>query len=432
MRALRIAVAMVRIPRLFVSLLLFPLLLSLVFVYVQLVVTGVFLKATTRNADEFAQTVENLNQKSFRRALLYGDEGPLPPLVVCRWSEQELPDQGRVEAPPDGDCALHKLDVTLQVKNPAAFDAREYVKIMDGNVRRLHICKSCRSGAIIKPVGRKIRTDVDSVWGLWALQLARFNTHVQQRWVEAAVEVEHTHKMFGDTYLHSSGFRDEIRVTGIGTLVAVLMNIALLIIVALFLALKAHRKVLDYFAKNGALLPMVAATGNQVFYGAIWILTAFRVGAFLLAAVPLTYFGFDEMLREKEYRALFAGAGAEIALWMATLAISLALATLVASISDLKQRHSVLSFTYKYLPLLLSLVGSVVWAATFLADGQAAGMVRNITAALPVFGLTPLLVAPVFKPDLNAIAVHAILAAGLLAVMLKYNARWFAAHLEDL
>ena len=42
----------------------------------------------------------------------------------------------------------------------------------------------------------------------------------------------------------------------------------------------------------------------------------------------------------------------EFPLWMISLAASLTLAAVIASIADLKHRHNLLSFTYKYVPCL--------------------------------------------------------------------------------
>jgi len=56
MRALRLVFSLVLIPRLFASLLLLPLILSIVVVYVQLLVTGLFIQVNNTTA----QVVETL------------------------------------------------------------------------------------------------------------------------------------------------------------------------------------------------------------------------------------------------------------------------------------------------------------------------------------------------------------------------------------
>ena len=57
---------------------------------------------------------------------------------------------------------------------------------------------------------------------------------------------------------------------------------------------------------------------------------------------------------------------------------------------------------------------------------------RNIATGLPVIGMTPVLVAPIFKPPYALLLAHIVLALGTTWWILKQNARWFAAHLEEL
>jgi len=207
---------------------------------------------------------------------------------------------------------------------------------------------------------------------------------------------------------------------------------ASLVIISLWLALKAHRKVLDYFARNGALLPMVAATGKGVFYAAIWILTLTRVAAFVCAAVPITFFGLTGLLSDRQLDQMIKINSPEFVLWVLALLASLSLATLIASIADLKHRHQFFSIGYRYVPLFFCLAGGFVWTGSFLFDGPFFGYFRALLSALPIVGAASILVAPVMQPQLSVLVVHLLLTSVLLVVALKRNARWFAAHLEEL
>jgi hypothetical protein len=210
------------------------------------------------------------------------------------------------------------------------------------------------------------------------------------------------------------------------------VNFALIVIITLWLAIKAHRKVLDYFVRNGALLPMVAACSKRSFYGALWILTVSRVLAFLAAAVPMTVVVFLDLLGKEDLKRFFQGDIWALMLWGVTLVLSMSLATVIASIAELRQRHEILSFLYKYLPIFVSLLGGVIWVATFIFEGNAPSIIRQFLTACPIIGMVPVLIAPLFSPYAWLLVVNMVLTAALLAVTLNFNARWFAAHLEEL
>lgn len=207
---------------------------------------------------------------------------------------------------------------------------------------------------------------------------------------------------------------------------------ALLVVVGLWLALRSHRKVLDYFARNGALLPMVSACGKSSFYSALWLITLLRVGAFLLTAVPLSIAFFVNHFRDEQLENLMGPQGLEFVLWILALTASLSLAAVTASIAELKHRQHLLNILLKYVPTALAFLGAAFWGLSLLLEGAFIQFVRDTIATLPVIGMVPIILAPVFKPHLNVLALHTIIAAGVIVLVLKSNARWFAAHLEEL
>lgn len=428
MRSLRLALALIRIPRLFATLFLLPLLLSMIVVALQVLFTALLVRGMDSDARPVDQKLSDFQENNFARAILFGSGKPLPSLLVCRWVTAPA---GTVpaEAPPSPECAPDRLDIAIHTDHPDTFEVTRFAEAFEGNVERLHLCRSCRPDVVINTGLGETVSDIYSVWGLLIINLIRFNP---EQYVSGLREFEGIQSMFGERFLHIEGFRAPITLNSLYKTLALGMNVACLIVIALWLALKAHRKVLDYFARSGALLPMVAATGKGSFYGALWILTIMRVGAFLLAAIPVTWFGLFDLLDERDLRLLRGENASELILWCAAIGASFALATLIASISDLKHRHALLSFAWRYIPLVLCLAGGGVWAITFLLESESSLAVRQITTMLPLVGTAPVLVAPVFRPDFNVLAVHTLLTAGLITLALKRNARWFAAHLEDL
>jgi hypothetical protein len=386
----------------------------------------------SQGPEDLETTLKHMKQKNFGRTLLYGDTAELPPLKVCRWLEIRDSAGNFGEAPPSEDCAPDKLDVALQVPNPDTFDVTEYQNIFEGNVERLHVCRECNPHVVIKVGEEKNTTEVFSVWGMMVLSLIQFNDDVQEQYVKVVKNYDRIKFKIGDINFHSPGLRNPVGVRTMYVSIAIVFNVALLIVVTMWLALRAHRKVLDYFARSGALLPMVAATGKGVFYTAIWLLTFFRVAAFLGAAVPMTVYAFVAILRKDQMQTFFSDDYVALILWGIAVISSLGLATLISSISELKQRHQFLSFTYRYLPITVCAIGMALWSFSFISDSPSFGTFRSIVTSLPILGMGPVLIAPVFKPTFDVLAIHTVFTAGLFIYALRHNARWFAAHLEDL
>jgi len=434
MYALRLALALIRIPRLFASLLLLPLLFGLALVLGQVLLTGLFVNASRSDSAYMQRRADQWGEDSFLRTILYGSGAALTKFEVCRWQDTKLKDGRMLELPPQGGaCKPDRLDGALQVADPQSFDAAPYIQLFKGNVERLHICKNCKPDLTIKISDTGLRTDMYSLQGLMLLLLVRFNHELPQLYVRAASAREHTNQLIGDKFLHSVGLREAISIDSFKGSSVIGLNIALLVLVALFLALKAHRKVLDYFAKNGALLPMVAATGQRSFYAALWLLTGLRVLAFLCAAVPGVIYTLSDFSNQEDLNSGFVADGyGALFLWIVALVSGLALATLIASIGELKQRHMLLSFVYKYIPLTLCVIGTLIWTVSFFVDGSFAGALRGIISSAPVLGMGPILVSPVVKPAFEVLALHAVFSSALILIILRRNASWFAAHLEEL
>jgi hypothetical protein len=424
-RSFRIAAALLRIPHLALSLFAVPLILSLGIVVVQLLATGaaVQLMSTTGRA-VMAAKVSDTNPI---RWMIYGSGDLRGPLTVCRWGVNS---QG-VEAPLAEGCAPDRLDVAIHVDNPESFDVSRFQKLFEGHIDRLHVCRSCQPDVVITPsMNGEITSKAHSVFGLSILFLPYSNKEVADQRTAVKEAYDEIQRSLGSISMHIPEISDAIGISSLKGTLPITTNIALLVVIALWLALKAHRKVLDYFSRNDVLLPLAAACGKQTFYSAIWILTLFRVGCFLGASIPLMYLGLDDIFSSNVGVDLSFSL-AHGAAWLVALVSALGLATVIASIAELKHRHSLLSVSYRFLPLLGAFIGALAWGASFIMPLHACGVFRLIVSALPIIGIAPILVAPVTGLPYLPMMTHAVLAMIGLTWLLKRNARWFAAHLEE-
>lgn len=424
---LRLTFALIRIPRLFISLFLFPILLSILVVYLQLIATGIYLRLSKQSASDIEQNIEASQHNNPLRWIIYGSADARPEIRICRWHEEE-----KQELPPPGaECAPQALDVALNVADPENFNPSEYIELFNGNFERLHICKQCQPYLRVKILPQGNQTDIRSVWSLALLSISKRGSESQQRLLANWKALEAHAGLMGELNFSAAGFLAPLNITQAPRTISFVMTIASLVAIALWLSLKAHRKILEYFVRSGALLPMVAACGKRTFYGSLWMLTSMRVLVFLVAAIPLSIMTLIEMNEDQTLP--FVGEHPGMALlWMVALITGLSIATVVGSIADLKQRHAFLGFAYRYLPLIAAVLGSLVWSLTFLSPAEICGTIRSIIAAIPVFGIMPLLTAPLLTPPLWAIALHAVIAGVLTLVLLRKNSSWFAAHLEEL
>ncbi|NDC37205.1 MAG: hypothetical protein EBZ48_04040 [Proteobacteria bacterium] len=433
MKSLRLALSFLLVPRLFASLILFPLLLSLLLVAGQIFVTTALLKSLSTDLTSAEHPASETKQSSFVRMVLFGDSAPRPQIQTCRWVKRYLEGERFAEVPPSKECAPDRLDVALHVRSPAAFVATQYEEILNGSFERIHICeRDCTPYVVIFPEETPIRTKVYSLWTWALLYEARIATTTRKDFVDKLNEIKLAQSLIGNQFLFLEGMRGAVSLKNLMYSAVIVLNLAMLVIVALWLALKAHRRVLDYFSRSGALLPLVAATGNGTFYAALWLLTLIRVAAFLGAAAPLTIIEIAGAIPDDAGPLLGGIDLPEFLLWLIALSVSFGFATLIASIADLKHRHALFSFLYKFIPLLISGIGAAVWGFSFLIHGSTGEALRDTIASLPLVGMAPILVAPILKPKLTIFVINTLLTMILLAAAARLNARWFAAHLEEI
>lgn len=419
----------IRVPRLFFSLLFWPLLIGLGVAFVQIGISVAYLKLVTETPESMEREINReRTDEQWIRSLLFATSAPLPTPQTCRWNMVD-----GVEQPPPGDCKLEPYDVVIRTSAPEAFDSTKYQQFFDGATRRIHICKTCGGNIVLEQENDAMVANIYSLpaIGVYMLKDVATTRELSKNLINILEQREDSRELESAVYLHPAGYNNRINLTTAGKTMILVVNISAIVIITLWLALRAHRKVLDYFARNDALLPLVAACGKHNFYNSLWIITVLRVSFFLFASVPTTFLLYNGMIDDGSLTA-FVNNLPELTHWILTILMSLGAVTLIASIGELKQRATWHSFIYKYLPLSICIGGTVLWFFSLFFKGTVWYLIQQTIAALPVVGLSPLLISPIVKLDHNIITVHAILSTLLIVVALKLNARWFAAHLEEI
>lgn len=426
-RTLHIALALLRIPHLALSLFAFPLVLSLIIVCVQILVTGAVVQMVSSSSTAIAATSSSQTNFHIARWLMYGSGAARPPLTICRWNT----DRG-VERPPNSECNPDRLDVAIHVPNPESYDVATFARLFTGHTDRLHVCASCTPDVVITPEANGRTTSVaSSVFGLTILFLPYSNKTVGDRRIALHSAIDEIQGALGSISMHIPEITDAVGISSLKGTVPIAANIALLVIIALWLALRAHRKVLDYFSRNDVLLPLAATCGRNTFYSAIWVLTLLRVGCFLCASVPLMYIGLADILSTNVKDVEFPLSLTASLVWLVALISTLSFATVIASIAELQHRHALLSVAYRFIPLTGAFLGALVWGLSFILPHSFVGTFRLVFSSLPIVGIAPILLAPITNLSWIPMTIHAALASLALIWVLRRNARWFAAHLEE-
>jgi hypothetical protein len=424
-RSLQIALALLATPRLFINLILVPLLLSLAIVGIQTLASiAVYQALEIRDVGTDAQL--QTYSSSFAPYIL-GDEVIPDKPTICRWVFDE---QG-VEVPQSNDCMPDRLDIALQVTDPQHFNPTKYETLFSGVTHRLHLCISCTPDLVISLRDPEPMVEVRSMWAGLLLHLATVQSLSRDAAASKAQRAVDLSHILGSIELKLPGLQHSVKLSKLKAPLILVFNIGTLTVVALWLALKAHKKVLYYFAQNGALLPMVAATGQGAFYGALWMITLARVLAFLLAAIPLTLWAIYELALTSESIELITRNPMMTIGWLLALVSSFTLATCIASIADLKHRTHVFAIRYQILPLLFATLGAFVWSFTFLFESNLILSVRTVIGALPIFGMVPVFLGLIIQSTAWALYFHTVTSGLLIVALLRSNAEWFGAHLEE-
>jgi len=364
---------------------------------------------------------------SYLTSSLYGSNSLLKDIQLCRWQlvngQEKLP----------GDCTFEPHDVTILVRSPHEFAATPYLEIFKGASPRLHVCSTCKSDVVVDLTKDKPELELIGLRAIGVDLLARLNMakELRQHVVVAKKKRASIKKLLGNTVFYSPGLKKGVNLSVGNQSMILVLNLAVLILFTLWLALKAHRKVLDYFSRNNALLPLVASCGSAKFYRALWIITVLRVCCFLLASVPLTILFYATEVPDRLYQH-FIPSTYEFFTWLCALLGSMTCVTIISSIADLKKRHTWMSFLYTYGPATCCILGTAFWIGSIFSDHTTIAFIRSAIASLPVFGFVPVLASPVIKLDADILALHTLLSGAITLWLLQANSKWFARHVEEL
>lgn len=429
MKALRLALSFIRVPKLFASLLLWPLLVGLFFGLGQLVLSAHYIKFAKSDGHQLkAPELKNSGgEQEALRSILFGRTAPLAEIKVCRW--KKTPSGEEMQA----GCSIERTDVIVRRDDPQRADVQSVIDFYSGASETIHVCRFCEGSIILEHTESEPVTTVRNLFGLGVLLLAESTRarDILPIYGEAKEILADLKASEGKVYLIPEGLGQKIYLSEASTTMILILNISFIVIIALWLALRAHRKVLDYFIRNDALLPMVAACGKNTFYLSLWIITALRVMFFVLASVVVMVLIFRKHI-PNETVGLLVGEPLTFTLWVLGIISSLSAAAIIASIGELQHRHTLISFLYKYVPTIICFIGTIVWAFTLFIDTPVANALQYGIASLPVIGLSPIILAPLIKLPQNVLVANALLSSVLALVVMRLNARWFAAHLEDL
>jgi len=429
MKTILLAFSLIRIPRLFVSLLLWPMVIGVGVAVVQAITSSAYMGLVEETPSQFQNRIETESpETAWLRSQLFGSSEELSKVQVCRWKTSELG-----EIPPNDSCKIKDNDVAIIVENPSSFETLSYESHFQGSTRTLHVCKSCSSSVVINTTNGDVRSDIFGFSGLalMALTDTTSNTKTSKHYVEAKKTIEEIKDISGTLFLHPAGTKEPINVSQTTKTMLLILNTSLMTLIALWLSLKGHKKVLDYFSKNGALLPLVAACGKNSFYSALWIITLMRVFFFIIAALPSTILVYSKAVPQ-ETLDIFIRSTPDFIMWLSALIASLSSLAIIASVAELKQRHSWVSFLYKYVPVSLCFIGTVIWFVSIFTPGSTSNVIQTLISCTPIIGISPILLSPIFNINSTIVMIHSLLASTTIILLLRHNSRWFAAHLEEL
>jgi len=423
LNAFRLARHLLSIRRLFISLLLMPVVIGLGIVFVQTIASVTYLKLINEHSNEYGRRLSTSQASAFLRRFLYGTAETGAKVTICRWADGMPAGEG---------CAIAPIDIVLRVQNPADFDPSAIVDTFEGATRRIHLCRDCDSEFRITLTGDGAQTRISSFAALAVLALADSERFVDlsRHLVKAHAEWDQIEEIRGEVEFAPPGLSAPIMFSDARNIMVLVLNASLIAAIVLWLALRSHRRVLDYFAKNDVLLPLIASCGKRTVYHSLWVLTLVRVIAFLLTAlVPLLFV--MSALRDVSSKPLIAASAPALLLWGVTVFLGLSAMGTIVSIGELKQRYPFASLMHKVLPFVAWLGGSVLWFVAILEGGSSWQTIAKTVELLPVIGLTPVLIAPMGALSVGMLACHSVIACLLAWHALRYNAQWFGAHVEE-
>lgn len=197
-----------------------------------------------------------------------------------------------------------------------------------------------------------------------------------------------------------------------------------------WLGIKSHGKVINYFARNDALQPLIASLGLREFYGAIWILTLVRVAVFAGFYLVAMYqarpvMGFD-LLFETVFRSDFLF----LLGWLFVLFLQFAIIAMLVSLAEISRDARATIFLV-YSPLLTILIGLFVGLGTLTVDSLQLSALREFLLAMPLVSLMPHFLTPIVPCETYVLVMNIFASVIFLLVITRRNTMVFgySAHL---
>ena len=159
--AVWLALSLIRVPKLFITLLLWPLVIGVGLAATQVVFTASFVQLLDEDTTKFQERINRPDpEDAWLRSHIYGRTEPFPALKVCRWKlEQSTGTQ--LEVPPEDGCAITPNEVAIHVEDPEAFNSSLYEQFFTGTIAKLHICRNCKTDVILS-LANNSRTENES------------------------------------------------------------------------------------------------------------------------------------------------------------------------------------------------------------------------------------------------------------------------------
>ena len=416
-----------RDPRLFRQLLLWPLFVGVFLASGQILISAAYLHLLEETPEQFKERVETRDSTvDWVQGLIYG-KATLPEVPeVCRWTSVN-----GEEVAPSASCKTEEFDVVLRAPTPD-FDITPFIKYFSGATKRLHICDTCKSDIVLDFPDGVTTSHVFSLKavGVFVIAQENRNSDVNAFFMQAKLKAQQLEDLTGTVLLQARGMDNAMDMTHATAVMVFVINTCMMIVASLWLTLNGYRKVLRCFAENNALLPLVSVCGKWEFYLSIWIITLARVSLFLFVSIPMAFIAYRAAVPE-ETRQLFMPNRTVFFAWLFAVSSSLALVTVVASLSELLRRHSFFSVVYRYVPLFLVVSGTLLWAYSMVTGNPALLNFQKGMIFVPIIGLSPVILTPIISQPVIALLTHGVFACCLVWVLLRRHATWFAAHLEE-
>ncbi|MBP9838468.1 MAG: hypothetical protein KBC84_07115, partial [Proteobacteria bacterium] len=206
--AFKIAINLLSIPRLFASLLFWPIVIGLSCAVVQISASSAYIKFVEEKPQDYIKRLNAPDEFSeHMRNFLVGRKSEFTEIKVCRWSEVD----GVEKAPVD--CEVHPLDVAINTDNVTDYNQEQYLNLYKGNVERLHICKSCKTDMTIHTnLENKNVTTITSLHGilLHGLVETTVDKKLGDHFINFKVKAEEYKKTSGTILFYPSGFKSPI------------------------------------------------------------------------------------------------------------------------------------------------------------------------------------------------------------------------------